>query len=76
MKCPKCNGLLRVVDTVQAGDHALTQTMRCTKCKTRAMSVCVLSRESPKDGQGALAMAARLKVDAELLQRIQEATRQ
>jgi transcriptional regulator NrdR family protein len=63
VNCPAkdCDGELRVTNTYRAGERGLTQRRQCLKCGIVATTQTVVIFVDPKPGQGASAVARRMK---------------
>lgn len=69
MKCPLCQSLLAVVHTFDCEDNGRVQRLECTNEKCAAVVVAHLLRKivavNPGLGEGARALASRLRAEAE-----------
>lgn len=61
MKCPKCGDSFRIVRTYSAGEAAKTHGAKCEGCGTRATIVSEIYMVDPTHGQGAAAVAQRIR---------------
>ncbi len=61
MNCHKCNTRLKVVRTVTAGPCGRTQEADCPTCKVRYTCVTLILSDSEGYGNGAEAVAKRLR---------------
>jgi len=61
VNCNKCNTRLKVVRTVTAGPCGRTQEAECPQCNRRVTCVTLILSDSEGYGNGAEAVAKRLK---------------
>jgi hypothetical protein len=61
MKCKTCGGSLKISHTYQAGDHARTKRGVCKSCGRAFTITEVIQCEATDHGNGAYAMAQKLK---------------
>lgn len=65
MKCPKCQGDLRVEETITVGSHS-TSGRRCASCRTKFTTVTAVLCPS-SHGRGAHAIASRIRRGASVV---------
>jgi len=61
VKCPSCSQELTTVRSYQAGDQAGTSELSCSGCQKRFVFVKVLVGKVESHGQGAYAIAQKLR---------------
>ena len=69
MRCPECNKTMKVTHVYEAGPKAFTRRLECPdgKCGTVATCTVVMENVNPGYGQGAAALAKKLRKKVDLV---------